>query len=248
MSRSPSAARDDNAETDNYRYGDPTYPRRPRRCGSSSSTRERASGELPLGDVAHERPPGRVFARREAARDPGGGALDWIGGAGDVAARLERRRRSGMRLSRSRAPTSIAPTSTLDWTPDGTPRHRSRCGRSRARRAAAERFAALTRGPIIVHSSKEPFLEWDDLNRLNRWRTVVEVDVATRRRHRRACRSARSPTTGCRRDGSLVVLQEDATEKTDYDTIGGTENRLLVWARGEAEPQDAVRRRKISRV
>ena len=73
---------------------------------------------------------------------------------------------------------TIAPTSTLDWMPDGTRVVVSM--RTAAReRAAAERFNAVTRGPIIVHSSKDPFLEWDDLNRLNRWRTVVDVDVAT---------------------------------------------------------------------
>ena len=33
------------------------------------------------------------------------------------------------------------------------------------------------------------------------------------------------------------MFQEDATEKTDYETIGGTESRLLAWTRGEIEPK-----------
>ena len=39
------------------------------------------------------------------------------------------------------------------------------------------------------------------------------------------------------RDQTAIVFQEDATEKTDYDVIGGTENRVLVWTKGDIEPK-----------
>src|SRR5207253_10913969 len=41
-------------------------------------------------------------------------------------------------------------------------------------------------------------------------------------------------------DDAAVVFEEDATERTDYDVIGGTENRVLVWARGDAEPKSLL--------
>ena len=162
-------------------------------CGSSSSTRE--TGERTLAARRRRSPTsarrrsratasGWRFSSRRARRRraaPAMSLLVWPTG-----------RRPGGAVSRSRAPTSIAPTSTLEWTPDG-----SRVVVSmRTRRARAERRpTGSTRsraGPIIVHSSKEPFLEWDDLNRLNRWRNVVEVDVATGARHDARRRSASS--------------------------------------------------------
>ena len=38
------------------------------------------------------------------------------------------------------------------------------------------------------------------------------------------------------RDGSFVTFQQDVTEKTDYDVIGGTDNDLMLLRRG-AEPK-----------
>jgi dipeptidyl aminopeptidase/acylaminoacyl peptidase len=224
----------DNAETDNYRYGDPTYlgPSAVRLVVVDTQTGER---KLPLGEslanvrqVAFSRD-GKRLAVLIAAAAPASGATPamslvvWPTGGGPAAPVTVK------------SADTIAPTSTLDWMPDGTRVVVSM--RTAAReRAAAERFNAVTRGPIIVHSSKDPFLEWDDLNRLNRWRTVVDVDVAT------GVVTTRVPErkiTNYRigRDGTALVLQEDTTEKTDYDTIGGTDNRLLLWGRGDAEPR-----------
>ncbi|HYN09974.1 MAG TPA: prolyl oligopeptidase family serine peptidase [Vicinamibacterales bacterium] len=224
----------DNAETDHYRYGDPTYlgPSAVRLVVVDTQTGER---KLPLGEsLAHVRQAafsrdGKRLAILIAAAAPASGAtpaislLVWPTGGGPAAPVTVK------------SADTIVPTSTLDWTPDGTRVVVSM--RTAAReRAAAERFTALTRGPIIVHSSKDSFLEWDDMNRLNRWRNVVDVDVAT------GVVTTRVPerkVTNYRmgRDGTALVLQEDTTEKTDYDTIGGTDNRLLLWARGESEPR-----------
>ena len=133
---------------------------------------------------------------------------------------------------------SILPTSTLDWTPDSSRVIVSMRTPARERQAA-DRFAALTRGPVIVHSAKEPFLEWDEMNRLNRWRNVADVDLATGAVTERLT-ERKITNYRVSRDASLLVLQEDATEKTDYDTIGGTENRLLVSATGQAEPKTLI--------
>jgi dipeptidyl aminopeptidase/acylaminoacyl peptidase len=224
----------DNAETDNYRYGDPTYvaPAALRLVVLDTVTGER---KLPLGDrlvnvrqAAFSRD-GRRLAilvaspPTTAGATPAASLLVWPTAGGDA------------KPIAVRSADLILPASPLEWTPDGTRVTLSM--RTAAReRAAAERFTAMTRGPVIVHSSKEPFLEWDDMNRLNRWRNVVDVDVTT------GTVSVRIPErklTNYRvaRDGSSFVLLEDATEKTDYETIGGTENRLLRWGQGEAEPK-----------
>ena len=223
----------DNAETDNYRYGDPTYiaPSAVRLVVIDTRTGER---RLPLGDgLRNVRQ--AVFSRdgkrlailvagsSAAASAPPMSLMVWQtdgGAAAPVAIK---------------STDAVAPASTLEWTADGTRVTISM--RSAAReKAAADRFKALTQGPVIVHTSKEPFLEWDDMNRLNRWRNVVDVDVTT------GAVTVRVPErkiTNYRmsRDGASFVLQEDATEKTDYETIGGTENRLLRWGQGEPEPK-----------
>src|SRR6185369_3443119 len=41
------------------------------------------------------------------------------------------------------------------------------------RKQAAERFAYETAGPVVVHSSKEPFLAWDDVRRLSVLRSLA---------------------------------------------------------------------------
>jgi dipeptidyl aminopeptidase/acylaminoacyl peptidase len=224
----------ENAETDNYRYGDPTYlaPSAVRLVVMDTQTGER---KLPLGEtlanvrqVAFSRD-GKRLAMLVAATAPASGALPaislmiWPTAGGPAAAVTVK------------GADRIAPTSTLEWTPDGSRVVVSM--RTAARdKEASDRFTALTRGPIIVHTSKEPFLEWDDMNKLNRWRNVAEIDVAsgalTTRVPERKISNYRVA-----RDGAALVLQEDTTEKTDYDTIGGTENKLLYWARGDAEPK-----------
>ena len=223
----------DNAETDHYRYGDPTYvaPAALRLVVIDTQTGER---KLPLGDALRNirqavfsrdgRRLAILAAAPRAASDPASviSLLVWpTSGGNAVPVALK-------------SADVIVPTSTLEWTPDGT-RVTLSMRTVERERTAADRFAALTRGPIIVHSAKEPFLEWDDMNRVNRWRNVVDVDVAT------GAVTVRVPErkiTNYRvaRDGASVVLQEDATEKTDYETIGGTENRLL-WAQGAAAPK-----------
>ena len=217
----------DNAETDNYRYGDPTYiaPSAVRLVVIDTRTGER---RLPLGDgLRNVRQ--AVFSRdgkrlailvagpSSAASAPQMSLMVWQTDAGAATPVT------------IKSADAVAPASTLEWTPDGTRVTISM--RSAAReKAAADRFKALTQGPVIVHTSKDPFLEWDDMNRLNRWRNVVEVDVTT---GAVTMRVPERKITNYRvsRDGASFVLQEDETEKTDYETIGGTENRLLRWDR-----------------
>jgi dipeptidyl aminopeptidase/acylaminoacyl peptidase len=224
----------DNAETDNYRYGDPTYlaPLAVRLVVIDTRTGER---KLPLGDVlsnvrqtAFSRDGKRLaillaMPASTPADSPAISLLVWPTSGGTAAPVAVK------------GSNEILASSTLEWTPDGSRVIVSMRTPDRERQAA-ERFAALTRGPVIVHSSKEPFLEWDEMNRLNRWRNVAEIDVAT---GAVTDRVGERKITNYRfaRDGASWVLQEDATEKTDYDAIGGTDNRLLAWSTGQAEPK-----------
>jgi dipeptidyl aminopeptidase/acylaminoacyl peptidase len=94
-------------------------------------------------------------------------------------------------------------------------------------REARDRFKQLTAGPIIVHSSKEPFLEWDALQRSARKRALAEVDVTTGEA-RRLLPEQKIGSYTVARDGSFVTFLEDVTEKTDYEEINGTSNRLML--------------------
>jgi len=223
----------DNAEFDHYRYGDPTYlaPSAVRLVVIDTDTGRRT---LPLGD--------RLANVRQAAFSRDGRRLAILTASAAASANAAPAIAlhvwtAGTSLAAPvpvQSPNTIASNSPLAWTPDGERVIVSMRSPERDRKAA-ERFAAITRGPIVVHTSKEPFLEWDDLNRANRWRSVAEIDVATGAVSDRVPeRKLTSYTVS--RDGSFVVFQEDVTEKTDYDTIGGSENRLQAWTRGEAEP------------
>ena len=61
-------------------------------------------------------------------------------------------------------------------------------------------------------------------------------------RRRRPCRAAAKITDyQLSRDGSFVTFREDATEKTDYDVISGTDNAFRKLARG-GQREDGARR------
>jgi dipeptidyl aminopeptidase/acylaminoacyl peptidase len=220
----------DNATTDNYRYGDPTFlaPSAVRLVVIETETGRRS---LPLGD--------RLLNVRQAAFSRDGRRLAML--VADDNARLslvvwDTAIGAGAPATiEVKSAMRIAANSSLEWTPDGA-RVIVAMRSPEREREAAERFTQLTKGPVIVHTSRDPFLEWDDLGRASRWRTVSEIDVATGPvTERLPERKLNSYTVS--RDGSLIVYQEDATEKTDYDTIGGTESRLLAWTRGESEPK-----------
>jgi dipeptidyl aminopeptidase/acylaminoacyl peptidase len=118
----------------------------------------------------------------------------------------------------------IALNSSLSWTPDD--REVIVALRSGdLDRKARDQFQALTDGPVIVHTSTEPFLEWDLLQRSARTRGLAAVDVRTGSA-RPLLPQARITSYQAARDGSFLTVMEDVTEKTDYDTIGGTDNAL----------------------
>ncbi|MEI6245169.1 MAG: prolyl oligopeptidase family serine peptidase, partial [Acidobacteriota bacterium] len=101
---------------------------------------------------------------------------------------------------------------------------------------AAAKFRALTKGPIIVQKSADPFLDWDALGRETKWRSLAEVNVTTGVVKERLPERKLS-SVQVTRDQRTLVFQEDVTEKTDYDVIGGTENTVQTWTQGETAPK-----------
>ncbi len=217
----------DNAETNNARYGDPTYVA-PSAVTFAVVDTDTGQRSYPLGE--------KLVNLRQAAfsRDgrrlaalvvtPAGKITLMVGPAtgplADVAPRTA---------------NLLAANSGLEWTPDDSRVVVSMRSPQRDQQAAA-RFRNLTAGPIIVQKSSDPFLDWDALGREARWRSVAEVDVATGsvtdRLPERKLMNVQLP-----RDHSFVVFQEDVTEKTDYEVIGGSGARLLVAAPGQSEPR-----------
>ena len=119
---------------------------------------------------------------------------------------------------------TIAVNSTLAWTPDGNAIFAA-LRNPELDREARQRFRVLTDGPVVVHKSSDPFLEWDALNRNTRSRSIATIDVRTGA-VRAALPQNKLTSYQPSRDGTFLTVMEDVTEKTDYDTIGGTDNVL----------------------
>ena len=142
---------------------------------------------------------------------------------------------------------AASPNTSLDWTPDDA-RLVLTTRPAGFDLEARKRFEALTKGPVIVHDSKEPFLEWDALQRSNRRRAIVEVDPATGERTV-IVPEAKVTSYNLARGGTFVTFLEDVTEKTDYDEIGGTDNRLRLAARPPSgEPKTILEARDLKGV
>ena len=95
------------------------------------------------------------------------------------------------------------------------------------RKQAAERFKYETSGPVIVHSSKEPFLAWEDLRRMSGQRSLVAYDVKSNQTQE-LLPEMKLGSYDLAEDGSFITYSEDVTKKTDYDVIGGTENQIQI--------------------
>ena len=152
----------DNAETDNYRYGDPTYlaPSAVRFVVINTQTGERS---MPLGD--------KLVNVRQAEFSRDGKRLAVLVATastkttvGVIALMVGPATGGALVPVTFRHANVIAVNSSLDWTADGARVVVSMRSPERDRQAAAK-FKALTEGPIVVQSSKEPFLDWDAIGR-----------------------------------------------------------------------------------
>ena len=212
----------DNDSTDHRRFGDPTYlpPSRVtvRIIDAQSGAADTPFKELVnVRDAAWSRDGRRlaILLARDPAEPDGFPATElflWTAAS---------RTLNPVKIQGSQR---VALDSNLAWTPDGSGiivALRS----LEADRDARARFRALTEGPVIVHSSSEPFLEWDALRRSTRQRALAVVNVRDGS-IRTLVPQGKISSYQLARDGSFLTIMEDETAKTDYDRIGGTDNVL----------------------
>jgi dipeptidyl aminopeptidase/acylaminoacyl peptidase len=215
---------EDNATTDHRRFGDPTYVAPAMVNVLVYDTRTGASA--------------RVFTQlmnvRQAAWSRDGARLAlltttesaeqlpvttaWIWDA------------VGRTLTEVPRKTSIATNSELSWLPDGS-KLVIALRDIADDRAAQATFKKIVDGPVIVHTSKDTFLDWDALRRSDRLRSLAELDPRTGE-PRALLPKAKMTDYRVSRDGSFITFREDATEKTDYDVISGTQNHLKLARAG----------------
>lgn len=215
---------EDNATTDHRRYGDPTYVAPSMVDVFVYDTRSGASDRVfpalvNVRQAAWSRDGSRLALLTTAENTeqlPVTSAWVWDA-TRRVLAEVPRR-------------TTIAASSDLAWTPDGsklvvTTREIA------DDRAAQATFKRLVDGPIIVHSSQDAFLDWDSMRRGDRLRTLVELDPRSGE-VRTLVPATRMTDYRLTRDGAAITYREDATEKTDYDVIFGTHNHLKLVRAG----------------
>ena len=213
----------DNDVVDYRRFGDPTYLAPGRVAVQIFDTRTGAM-DAPFKDLVNV---------RDAAWSRDGGRLALVlAREGDGPDRFPRTSlyvwdAAQKQLHEVPAKTAepIAVNASLSWTPDGSSILVALRNADLDRDARA-RFKAVTEGPIIVHKSSDPFLEWDLLQRSARSRSLAMLDPVTGA-VRAILPQGRLTSYQLARDGSFVTAMQDVTEKTDYDTIGGTDNNLV---------------------
>lgn len=141
---------------------------------------------------------------------------------------------------------NVAANTTLEWSPTGDRLFMS-LQTEEWRAKAAERFQYETKGPVVVHASKEPFLAWEDLRRLSQLRAVAAYDLATGQT-REVLPETRINSYDFTQDGQLITYLEDITEKTDYDEINGTTNKVQARAVEGGEPRTLIKSTKNRRI
>jgi dipeptidyl aminopeptidase/acylaminoacyl peptidase len=130
----------------------------------------------------------------------------------------------------------------LQWNPDGTQLIFSLRNNDWLNNAR-QRFDAETKGPVVVHSNKEPFLAWEELRRMSLTRSLVAYDTKTGKT-REILPEMRLRSYELAEDGSFVAYQEDITRKTDYDVIGGNDNRLQIVSATGGQPRTILKSTK----
>ena len=137
---------------------------------------------------------------------------------------------------------TVADNSELRWSTDGDRLYLNL--RPEAWRAdAARRFRQETQGPIVVHSSTEPFLAWDDVRRLSMERSLADCDLR-KGQCAEVLPNGRMGTYELTEDGGAITFSEDITKKTDYDTIHGTEYQVRLIPSAGGEPKTVLKSTK----
>jgi len=220
----------DRIGVDNYRFGDPTYvpPQK---------------ADLIVIDTLSAKSQ-KVFPDKQQLRSirwsPDGSRLAMLVLNKDAFDPVIWERTSGKLVTVALpAGQYVAETAELRWSPDG----QSLLMPLRSdewRKKERERFEHETRGPIVVHSSKEPFLAWDDLRRMTLAKRLVAYDLKGGD-FREILPESKLSSYSISEDGTFVTCWEDVTKKTDYDYIGGSDNEVQVVPAAGGQPRTVLK-------
>ena len=204
---------------DNHRFGDPTYIAPSKTDVLVIDTRTGKSQKL-FPDRRQVR--GLVWA-------PKGTRLAMLAVAGDAFQPMIWDRQSGavtpVKLPAGKA---AAENGELRWSPDGERLYLA-VRPDAWRQAAARRFQQEINAAVVVHSSKEPFLNWDQVRRLAAQRAVMSCELKSGH-CTEVLPDGKVGPYDLTEDGSTVTFSEDITKKTDYDTINGSEYQVKSMA------------------
>jgi dipeptidyl aminopeptidase/acylaminoacyl peptidase len=209
------AALRDRIGIDNHRFADPTYV--------APSVADITVVDTRTGATQ------RVFADKRQARgfawSPDGSRLALLLRDGDAFRPVIWERASG-RIRNVPLPrgTVAADNVTPEWSDDGA-RLILAIRTEQWLRTAKQRFDSEVRGPIVVLKSSDPFLSWDEIRRMPLQQSLIAIDVASGRSTELLPQSL---LRSFALTGSELRWYEDITEKTDYETIGGSESRISV--------------------
>ncbi|MFH1574768.1 MAG: prolyl oligopeptidase family serine peptidase, partial [Acidobacteriota bacterium] len=112
---------------------------------------------------------------------------------------------------------------------------------------ASRSFQQETQGPIVFHSSQEPFLAWDEMRRMSQPRIVAAYETATGQT-REVIPERRINSYHFDRDAGVIAYYEDITQKTDYDVIGGATSKVQVQSLGGGEARTILESTKDRRI
>ena len=205
----------DRLGVDNSRYGDPSYV--------GPSVAKLAIVDTRSGET---RP---VFDDKRQVR-----ALRWSPDARWLAMMeldgdwwqpiLWERSSGGVRAIELPEGVELAENLTFYWKPDSS--GLVFAGRPEKWRAEGRaKFVELTEGPVVVLSSENDFLAWEEMRRFPFERSLFAYELAGGAVHE-------LPVSGLLRsyrmaeDGSFLIVDEDITEKTDYERIFGTQSSV----------------------
>jgi len=216
----------DRLGSDNSRFGDPTYV--------APGVAEISVIDTQTGETRRLFPEARQA--RSFAWSPDGSQLAFLLREGDgFRLMIWERERARFRSVSPPQGRIIAENATLDWAADGRLLLFS-LRTSEWQREARERFLRETRGPVVVQSSEDPFLSWDEIRR----RSLRQVPALYHVDSGRVEELMPETTLGnffLSLDGATFVYEEDITKKTDYAEIGGREGRLMLRQTAGGEPR-----------
>jgi dipeptidyl aminopeptidase/acylaminoacyl peptidase len=221
----------DRIGVDNYRYGDPTYVRPSVQELWVIDTHSAESTQVFPGKRnvvrASWSPDGRQLAVMEAR---GATFQAWVWDR-ETGERHDVLLPSGRELAGQGA-------GGIEWTADGgallLPLRPEGW-----REGAQQEFARLTRGPVVVQSSDEPFLAWEALRRRSGIQSLVqyEMESGTNSEVIPVAQLADHRLTA---DRTHIVYDEDITEETSYDVIFGRTSTVKVISLDGGEPETVI--------